>query len=65
MRVVEALYGRKINRLLGRKGRFWEKDAFDHLVRSPEEFERRRRYIAENPMAAGLRPGEFLHYCRD
>jgi hypothetical protein len=55
----------RINRLLGRRGRFWEKDAFDHLVRSPEEFERLRRYITQNPLSAGLSPGEYAHYRRD
>jgi type I restriction enzyme R subunit len=55
---------RKINRALGRFGRFWEQDAFDHLVRSPEEFESLRRYIAQNPVTAGLSSGEYLHYSR-
>ena len=53
---------RQINGRLGRRGRFWEQDAFDHLVRSPEEFERLRRYIAENPRCAGLSSSEYLHY---
>lgn len=51
----------KINRLLGRKGRFWQQDGFDHLVRSPEDFDRYRQYIAENPAHANLRPGEYVH----
>lgn len=56
---------RKINRAVGRFGRFWEQDAFDHLVRSPEEFEHLRRYIADNPAAARLSPGEYLYYTKD
>jgi REP element-mobilizing transposase RayT len=55
---------RHINALLGRKGRFWEPDAFDHLVRSPEEFERLQVH-AENPLRAGLRAGEYLHYRKE
>jgi hypothetical protein len=31
-------------------------------VRSPEQFEFLQRYIAENPIKAGLKPGEYLHY---
>jgi putative transposase len=50
-----------INRVLGRKGRFWQQDDFDHLVRSVEQFEHLRRYIAENPSRAGLSPGQYLH----
>ena len=51
---------REINRALGRKGRFWQQDGFDHLVRSAEDFEHYRRYIADNPIRARLRPDEFI-----
>jgi type I restriction enzyme R subunit len=51
----------KINRALGRRGRFWQEESFDHLVRSPEQFEYLQRYIADNPKRAGLPAGEFLH----
>jgi type I restriction enzyme R subunit len=47
----------RINRLLGRKGRFWQQDGFDHLVRSAEQFEYLRDYIANNPIRARLRSG--------
>ena len=50
---------RKINSLLGRSGRFWQPESFDHLVRSPEQFEYLRGYIARNPTAAGLLNGEY------
>jgi type I restriction enzyme R subunit len=43
----------------------WQQDAFDHLVRSPDEFDRLRAYIADNPRAAGLRSDEYLHYQKD
>jgi type I restriction enzyme R subunit len=52
----------RINRALGKQGRFWQEESFDHLVRSPEQFDALRTYIAENPKKAKLRPGEFLHY---
>jgi hypothetical protein len=32
-----------INRALGQKGRFWQEESFDHLVRSPEQFHYLRR----------------------
>jgi putative transposase len=53
-----------INKALGQRGRFWQEESFDHLVRSPEQFEYLQRYIAENPEKAGLRPGECLYYSR-
>lgn len=52
----------KINRALGRSGEFWQKESFDHLVRSPDHFERFRWYIAENPKKAKLREGEYRVY---
>jgi len=51
-----------IHRALGRRGRFWEADGFDHLVRGAEEYAYLRTYIADNPRRAGLRAGEFVHY---
>lgn len=51
----------QINRSLNRKGRFWQQDGFDHLIRSIEQFEYLRRYIADNPVKANLDPSEFSH----
>ncbi len=44
---------RSINRKLGNRGRFWQQDGFDHLVRSVEQFEHFRRYIANNGIKSG------------
>jgi REP-associated tyrosine transposase len=55
---------REINRRLGRKGRFWQEESFDHLVRSPKQFEAFRTYIAANPTKAGLTAGQYRHYVR-
>jgi type I restriction enzyme R subunit len=54
----------QINRLLHRRGRFWQEESFDHLVRSVDQFAWFERYIAENPLKARLRPGEYLHWIR-
>jgi putative transposase len=54
----------KINRILGRKGRFWQQDGFDHLVRSLEQFDYLRRYIADNPKRAGISVCLRAHYSR-
>jgi REP element-mobilizing transposase RayT len=53
-----------INRRLGRKGRFWQEESFDHLVRSADEFDYIRVYIQENPAKANLGDGQFLYYRR-
>ena len=50
-----------INKQLGKQGKFWQQEPFDHLVRSVEQYEYLRRYIAENPNKAKLRPGEYYY----
>ena len=54
--------GRRINQTLGRCGEFWQVDQFDHLIRSPDQFEHYRRYIARNPLEANLPHGTYLHF---
>ena len=54
--------GRQINTLLGRSGEFWQVDQFDHLIRSPDQFEYYRRYIAKNPPEAKLPKDSYLHF---
>ncbi|MBS0657393.1 MAG: transposase [Verrucomicrobia bacterium] len=52
---------RLINELLGQKGRFWQDESFDHLVRNAEAHQKFRRYLAGNPFKAGLHGGYLLH----
>ena len=54
--------GRQINDRLGLRGEFWQTDQFDHLIRSPEQFEYYRCYIAENPVRAKLPADAFLYF---
>ena len=51
----------RINSALDQKERFWQQDAFDHLVRHEAQFARLKCYIAENPMKSRLAPGEYVH----
>ncbi len=39
----------RVNKLLGRAGTFWQKESFDHIVRSAEQAQKFRQYIQENP----------------
>ena len=43
------------NRILGRRGEFWQREYHDHLIRDVDEFDRAVRYVIENPEKAGLR----------
>ena len=49
-----------INRLLSRHGQLWQRESFDHIVRSSAYLERFRKYIRDNPAKAG----RFRPLCR-
>jgi type I restriction enzyme R subunit len=51
---------RQINQKIGARGRFWQEESFDHLIRSSEQFEAIQRYIRNNP--ANLPQDHYLHY---
>jgi REP element-mobilizing transposase RayT len=44
----------KANRLLGRRGEFWQADYWDTFMRDGEHEVETRRYIEDNPTEAGL-----------
>jgi REP element-mobilizing transposase RayT len=54
MRWLKGSTARRANLLLGRTGRFWQDESFDHWVRNSREFDRIVQYIEENPVNAGL-----------
>ncbi len=45
----------KANRLLGRSGPFWQREYFDHIVRSDHDLCRFASYLRKNPEKSGLR----------
>lgn len=55
---------RRINAALDSSGSFWQPEPFDHLIRSPEQFDYAEKYVAENPTKAQLKDGEFLYWQR-
>ena len=52
---------RQINLKLGRKGKFWQQEPFDHLVRSEVQYDYLRRYIRDNGRKAGLVEDHYLY----
>ena len=50
-----------INKLLGRKGRVWQDESFDHVLRRAEGIGAKLEYIRSNPVRAGLvkEPGAY------
>ena len=56
-KIMDAIKGasaHKINRALGRKGRVWQAESFDHVLRSSEGLDAKIQYLIENPVRAGL-----------
>jgi putative DNA methylase len=54
MQNLKGYTAHEANKLLGRKGQFWQHESYDHWVRDDEELERIVEYIAWNPVKAGL-----------
>ncbi len=42
------------NRILGRRGKFWQEESYDHCVRDDAELERTINYVEQNLVKAGL-----------
>ena len=51
---LKALSARRLNREIGRTGRFWAPGFHDHAVRKEEDLRGVARYIVANPLRAGL-----------
>ena len=43
------------NQTLGQRGRFWQREYYDRLIRDEEELDRAIQYVLENPVKAGLK----------
>lgn len=54
MHSLKSFTANKANRLLGRTGKFWQPESYDHWVRDDDELERIVNYIRANPVKAGL-----------
>jgi REP element-mobilizing transposase RayT len=55
--IMDAIKGASahgINKALGRKGRVWQPESFDHALRSSESLDAKVMYLLENPVRAGL-----------
>jgi REP element-mobilizing transposase RayT len=54
MDAVKGASAHKVNKVLGRKGRVWQPESFDHVLRSSESLDAKIQYILENPVRRGL-----------
>jgi hypothetical protein len=44
--------------MMGRRGRTWQPESYDHVVRLDEGIRRTAEYICRNPVRAGLAASE-------
>ena len=51
---VKSYSARKINRILGRHGAFWQRGFHDRAIRYSDDLEHIARYIVANPLRAGI-----------
>jgi REP element-mobilizing transposase RayT len=54
MDAVKGTAAHKINKMLCRKGRVWQPESFDHVVRSSENLDAKIEYLLQNPVRLGL-----------
>jgi REP element-mobilizing transposase RayT/type I restriction-modification system DNA methylase subunit len=56
---IKGASARAANQILGTTGTFWLDESYDHIVRSEAQYKHFLRYIADNPIKAGLRENEY------
>ncbi len=54
MNAIKGASAHRINKALGRRGRVWQSESFDHVVRSSEGLDAKIQYVLENPVRRGL-----------
>ena len=68
MKRIKGPSGKYANKLLGKEGRFWEKESYDMYIRNEKMLNNVISYILQNPVKAGmvdsweLYPGNFYKY---
>jgi len=56
-RIMKSLKGYsawEANGVIGRRGAFWQRESYDHVVRDNSEFNRIVKYVLNNPVKTGL-----------
>ena len=51
---IKGFTAREANKILNRKGQFWQHESYDHAIRDEEERQRVIDYVLNNPVKAGF-----------
>jgi REP element-mobilizing transposase RayT len=54
MNAIKGASSHLLNKTLARKGRVWQPESFDHVVRSSEGLDAKIQYLLDNPVRQGL-----------
>jgi len=54
MHSIKGASAHKVNQALKRKGKVWQTESFDHVLRPLESLEQKIQYLLENPLRRGL-----------
>jgi REP element-mobilizing transposase RayT len=55
LQTIKTFTAKQANAVLKRHGEhFWQRETYDHLIRSRKEFDRQVVYVLENPVKARL-----------
>ena len=60
LKSIKGFTALKINKQEGSSGNFWQRESYDHIVRTPEQLYAFQKYIRANPQKAKLRDGDYL-----
>ena len=60
VRSWKSYTSRMANQILGRHGKFWQREYYDRLIRDGEEFDRAVEYVLSNPERAGLKDWQWV-----
>jgi len=56
----KSFSAKQANAILGRQGKFWQEEYYDHLIRDEEDFCGNVSYVLANPAKAGLTGWEWV-----
>ena len=51
---MKGLSSYRVNRQIGRSGTLWQRESFDRILRAGEDLAKKREYIFNNAVRAGL-----------
>lgn len=54
LKSLKSFTALKANKILNRKGSFWQAESFDRVIRNADELESTIKYVLNNPVKANL-----------